>query len=54
VRVSDYTAFYNIRKQDVDGAEVRWGELVEFGATRQVFDQPESEETADYISGRFG
>ncbi len=54
LRVSDYTAFYNIRKQDVDNREIRWGELVEFGATRRLFDAPESPETADYISGRFG
>lgn len=53
-RASDFTAFFNIRKQDVDNKEIRWGELVEFGETQQVFTQPESEETADYISGRFG
>ena len=54
LRVSDYTAFYNIRKQDVDNKEIRWGELVEFGSTKRLFDSPESPETADYISGRFG
>ncbi len=54
VRVSNYTAFYYIRKQEIDGKEIRWGELVEFGKTKQVFDQPEQEETSDYISGRFG
>ncbi|MBZ0295500.1 MAG: phosphate ABC transporter ATP-binding protein PstB [Anaerolineae bacterium] len=54
IRVSDYTAFYNIRKQDIDTKEIRWGELVEYGPTRKLFDEPEQEETADYISGRFG
>ncbi len=54
LRVSDYTAFYNIRKQDVGNKEIRWGELVEFGPTKQLFSDPEQQETADYISGRFG
>jgi phosphate transport system ATP-binding protein len=56
VRVSDFTAFYSVRKkQTPDGtSETRWGELVEFGATSKLFEDPEKEETADYISGRFG
>jgi phosphate transport system ATP-binding protein len=54
MRVSDFTAFFYIRKQEVDGKENRWGELVEYGPTRRLFDQPEQEETSDYISGRFG
>lgn len=41
-RISDYTAFMYL------------GELVEFGPTRQVFDQPVREETWAYVSGRFG
>jgi phosphate transport system ATP-binding protein len=54
-RVSDYTGFYSIRKEEESGgAEKRWGELVEFGATQQLFEQPTKQETADYISGRFG
>ncbi|MGJ3239999.1 MAG: phosphate ABC transporter ATP-binding protein PstB [Anaerolineae bacterium] len=51
-RVSDYTAFFNIRKKDA--GDVRWGELVEMNDTDQIFNNPQSEETADYISGRFG
>jgi len=51
-RVSDYTAFFNIRKKE-DG-DVRWGELVEMRSTQDLFDSPESIETSDYISGRFG
>jgi phosphate transport system ATP-binding protein len=54
VRVSDYTAFFNIRKAGDDSKETRWGELIEFGETQQVFNAPQSQETADYISGRFG
>lgn len=49
-RVSDFTGFFNIRKDE----NTRWGELVEFGATEQVFNAPTQQETADYISGRFG
>ncbi len=53
-RVSDNTAFFNVRKAEIDGRETRWGELVEFQPTDQVFSNPQREETADYISGRFG
>ncbi len=53
-RASDYTAFFSIRKADEGNREHRWGELIEFGSTRQVFNEPEKQETADYISGRFG
>lgn len=53
-RVADFTAFYNIRKSDIDGRETRWGELVEFEPTDRLFSRPRFEETADYISGRFG
>ncbi len=51
-RVSDHTAFFNIRKKEE--GDVRWGELVEMRPTHDVFHNPESPETADYISGRFG
>ena len=54
VRVSDFTAFFNIRKREQNGVELRWGELVEFGPTKQLFQEPQHQETADYISGRFG
>lgn len=54
IRVSDYTAFYNIRKEDQNGKETRWGELVEFSDTQDLFNSPHEQETADYISGRFG
>lgn len=54
IRVSDYTAFYNIRKEEQNGKETRWGELVEFSDTQDLFNSPREQETADYISGRFG
>ncbi len=41
-RISDYTAFMFL------------GELVEFGETEQIFENPMRQETRDYISGRFG
>ena len=41
-RCSDYTAYMYL------------GELVEFGATEQMFFKPERKETEDYITGRFG
>jgi phosphate transport system ATP-binding protein len=55
LRTSDYTAFYSIRKAlEEGGKENRWGVLVEFGPTQQLFNAPTEQETADYISGRFG
>ena len=42
VRVSDYTAFMYL------------GELVEYGETDDVFNQPKQKKTLDYITGRFG
>ena len=53
-RASDFTAFFNIRKILDNGHELRWGELVEYNDTRQVFESPALQETADYIAGRFG
>ena len=41
-RVSDYTAYMYI------------GELIEFGATDNIFIKPQRKETEDYITGRFG
>src|SRR3989475_13031609 len=41
-RASDYTAFFYL------------GELVEFGATGDIFTTPEKRQTEDYITGRFG
>jgi phosphate transport system ATP-binding protein len=41
-RVSDYTAYMYL------------GELIEFGATDEIFLKPNRRETEDYITGRFG
>jgi phosphate transport system ATP-binding protein len=41
-RVSDYTAYMYL------------GELIEFGATDELFLKPRRKETEDYITGRFG
>lgn len=41
-RVSDYTAFMYL------------GELVEFGETTEVFDNPKDERLKNYLKGRFG
>ena len=42
VRISDRTAFFLL------------GEMVEYGATEQVFSLPRDKRTEDYITGRFG
>lgn len=41
-RISDYTAFMYL------------GELVEYGPTKQIFENPQKELTERYISGKFG
>jgi phosphate transport system ATP-binding protein len=41
-RASDYTAFF------------LQGELIEYGATQDIFLYPKKRQTEDYISGRFG
>lgn len=46
-RVSDFTAFLMMM-------EDRAGELVEYGATHQIFTNPKDRRTEDYITGRFG
>jgi phosphate transport system ATP-binding protein len=41
-RVSDYTAYFLL------------GELIEFGETKEIFENPKEKSTEDYITGRFG
>jgi phosphate transport system ATP-binding protein len=41
-RISDYTGFMYL------------GELIEFGKTEQIFENPQKELTENYITGRFG
>ncbi|MDB5365275.1 MAG: phosphate transporter ATP-binding protein PstB [Rhodospirillales bacterium] len=42
VRVADYTAFMYL------------GNLVEFGPTQKLFQNPDEQQTRDYVTGRFG
>ena len=42
VRVSDYTAFFLL------------GDLIEYGETQKIFEQPKDKRTEDYTTGRFG
>mgnify|MGYP000206242552 CR=1 FL=1 len=53
-RVSDYTAFFSIRKSEDLYASRRWGVLVECDTTERIFHHPTQQETEDYIGGRFG
>ena len=41
-RISPYTAFFHL------------GRIIEYGATEQIFTNPQSKQTQDYITGRFG
>jgi phosphate transport system ATP-binding protein len=41
-RISDYTAFFLL------------GEIIEFGSTLQIFENPNDKRTEDYITGKFG
>ena len=41
-RISQYTAFFHL------------GRIIEYDATEQIFTNPKSKQTQDYITGRFG
>jgi phosphate transport system ATP-binding protein len=47
-RVSDFTAFMLMN------TEGRYGELIEFAPTADLFNQPQDQRTEAYITGRFG
>jgi phosphate transport system ATP-binding protein len=47
-RVADFTAFMLMHP------EHRYGELVEFAPTVELFQRPKDKRTEDYITGRFG
>jgi phosphate transport system ATP-binding protein len=51
-RVSDETAFLYTEVDEKTSS--RWGILVEFGDTSQIFTKPTDKRTEDYVSGRFG
>jgi len=42
VRISDKTAFFLL------------GEIIEYGSTLELFDNPRNKKTEDYVTGRFG
>jgi phosphate transport system ATP-binding protein len=51
-RVSDRTAFLIV---DLDADERnRWGRLIEFDQTEQIFTNPKDKRTEDYVTGRVG
>ena len=47
-RVSDFTAFMLMNPED------RYGEVIEFASTADLFNQPQDQRTEAYITGRFG
>jgi phosphate transport system ATP-binding protein len=47
-RTADFTAFMLM------DAEARYGELIEFARTADIFNRPKDGRTEDYITGRFG
>jgi phosphate transport system ATP-binding protein len=47
-RVSDFTAFMLM------DPELRYGELIEFAPTADLFNRPQDQRTEAYITGRFG
>ena len=47
-RVSDQTGFFNL------AATGKPGRLIEMGATKMIFSNPNEKATEDYITGRFG
>jgi phosphate transport system ATP-binding protein len=54
VRASDYTAFFNIRKKESGHKETRWGELIEFNETAQMFRNTPKPDQRIIFTGRFG
>jgi len=54
-RVSDRTAFFSVRRDEKPGkSDTRTGVLVEYGATAQIFGDPQDERTKAYVTGRVG
>jgi phosphate transport system ATP-binding protein len=51
-RVSDRTAFYSVLRDDK--SDTRTGVLVEYGATQQIFGDPQDSRTQAYVTGRMG
>ena len=51
-RVSDRTAFYSVLRNEK--SDTRTGVLVEYGATKQIFEDPQDSRTQAYVTGRMG
>jgi len=49
IRVADKTAFFSVDMSQGG----RTGFLVEVGATKQIFENPEQQLTKEYLSGEF-
>ena len=49
-RISDLTAFFNVEANDKGD---KTGYLVEYAATKSIFESPQEQATLDYVSGRF-
>ncbi len=50
-RVSDMTGFFNVQTGETGG---RTGYLVEYDNTETIFQNPQQQDTKEYISGKFG
>ncbi|MBD2244862.1 phosphate ABC transporter ATP-binding protein PstB [Nostoc sp. FACHB-888] len=50
-RVSDMTAFFNAQATETGS---KMGYLVEYNLTENIFNNPQQEDTRDYVSGKFG
>jgi phosphate transport system ATP-binding protein len=51
-RVSDRTAFFSVLTDSKN--DTRTGILVEYGATQQIFEDPQDSRTQAYVTGRMG
>jgi phosphate transport system ATP-binding protein len=50
-RIADMTAFFNAEEGESGS---RFGYLVEYDRTENIFDNPQEESTQKYVSGNFG
>ena len=51
-RVSDRTAFFSVLTDSQ--TDTRTGVLIEYGPTRQIFEDPRDSRTQAYVTGRVG
>ena len=52
-RVSDRTAFFTAEVES-DQSDIRFGRLIEYDFTENIFKNPKDRRTEDYVTGRFG